>query len=102
MLGAAVPSQREESAWSEGVAIWVAVAVVSLVGERRPDSAHAWCWLAGAHGTGGGPGRLPLAPSLHRVLRPTAMQGSATAQRCLMLSCFLPAAAPLPAPPPLF
>lgn len=32
ILGAAVPSQREENAWSEGIAIWVAVLVVSLVG----------------------------------------------------------------------
>ncbi|KDD73154.1 E1-E2 ATPase, partial [Helicosporidium sp. ATCC 50920] len=32
IIGAAVPSEREESAWTEGVAIWVAVAVVSLVG----------------------------------------------------------------------
>ncbi len=33
VLGAAVPSERADGAWSEGVAIWVAVAVVSLVGE---------------------------------------------------------------------
>ena len=32
MLGAAVPEERAHSAWSEGVAIWVAVLVVSLVG----------------------------------------------------------------------
>ncbi|EFN50910.1 hypothetical protein CHLNCDRAFT_59377 [Chlorella variabilis] len=32
VLGVAVPKEREESAWSEGVAIWVAVLVVSLVG----------------------------------------------------------------------
>lgn len=32
MLGVAVPAEREDSAWSEGVAIWVAVLVVSLVG----------------------------------------------------------------------
>lgn len=32
VLGAAVPSERADGAWSEGVAIWVAVAVVSLVG----------------------------------------------------------------------
>ena len=29
----AIPEERENSAWTEGVAIWVAVAVVSLVGE---------------------------------------------------------------------
>lgn len=33
VLGSAVKDQREESAWSEGVAIWVAVIVVSGVGE---------------------------------------------------------------------
>ena len=32
ILGAAIPAEREESAWTEGVAIWVAVLVVSLVG----------------------------------------------------------------------
>jgi hypothetical protein len=32
VLGVAVKDQREESAWSEGVAIWVAVFVVSGVG----------------------------------------------------------------------
>ncbi|KAL4450031.1 hypothetical protein ABPG77_010700 [Micractinium sp. CCAP 211/92] len=32
VLGVAVPAEREDSAWSEGVAIWVAVLVVSLVG----------------------------------------------------------------------
>jgi len=32
ILGVAVPSEREQSAWTEGVAIWVAVLVVSLVG----------------------------------------------------------------------
>ncbi len=32
ILGVAIKSQREESAWSEGVAIWVAVIVVSGVG----------------------------------------------------------------------
>lgn len=33
MIGAAIKSQREEAAWTEGVAIWVAVAVVSIVGD---------------------------------------------------------------------
>lgn len=32
ILGATIPEQREESAWVEGVAIWIAVSVVSLVG----------------------------------------------------------------------
>jgi hypothetical protein len=32
VLGAAIPAEREENAWTEGVAIWVAVLVVSLVG----------------------------------------------------------------------
>jgi predicted aconitase len=34
VLGVAVPEEREHNAWTEGVAIWVAVFVVSLVGER--------------------------------------------------------------------
>lgn len=32
VLGFAIRSQREEAAWTEGIAIWVAVGVVSLVG----------------------------------------------------------------------
>ena len=32
VLGFVIKSQREESAWTEGIAIWVAVAVVSGVG----------------------------------------------------------------------
>ena len=31
VLGAAIPEEREQAAWSEGVAIWVAVLIVSLV-----------------------------------------------------------------------
>ena len=31
-LGAVIPAQRAEQAWTEGVAIWVAVIVVSFVG----------------------------------------------------------------------
>lgn len=34
ILGVAIKSEREQSAWSEGVAIWVAVIVVSGVGEE--------------------------------------------------------------------
>ena len=32
IIGVAVPEEREDSAWTEGVAIWVAVIIVSLVG----------------------------------------------------------------------
>ena len=32
ILGVAVPQEREDNAWTEGVAIWIAVLVVSLVG----------------------------------------------------------------------
>ena len=32
VLGVAIKEEREQNAWSEGVAIWVAVLVVSLVG----------------------------------------------------------------------
>ena len=35
VLGVAIPEEREQSSWTEGVAIWVAVVVVSLVG-RSP------------------------------------------------------------------
>ncbi len=33
VIGAALPSERAQSGWTEGVAIWVAVIIVSLVGE---------------------------------------------------------------------
>ena len=32
VLGVVIREQREEKAWTEGVAIWVAILVVSLVG----------------------------------------------------------------------
>ena len=35
VLGVAIKEEREQNAWSEGVAIWVAVIVVSLVGEHN-------------------------------------------------------------------
>lgn len=35
VLGVAVTEEREKNAYVEGIAIWVAVLVVSLVGERR-------------------------------------------------------------------
>ena len=35
VLGVAIKEEREQKAWSEGVAIWVAVIVVSLVGEQN-------------------------------------------------------------------
>lgn len=34
VLGVAMPEERAQGGWTEGVAIWVAVIVVSLVGER--------------------------------------------------------------------
>ena len=33
VLGVAMPEERAQAQWTEGVAIWVAVIVVSLVGE---------------------------------------------------------------------
>lgn len=33
MLGAALEEQRKEGEWIEGIAIWVAVAIVIMVGE---------------------------------------------------------------------
>ena len=33
VIGAALPSERAQNGWTEGVAIWVAVIIVSLVGE---------------------------------------------------------------------
>lgn len=40
VLGAAVPAEREQNAWTEGVAIWVAVFVVSLVGTPARSVPH--------------------------------------------------------------
>ena len=34
VLGVVIREQREEKAWTEGVAIWAAVLVVSLVGQH--------------------------------------------------------------------
>lgn len=34
VLGAAIPEERADSAWVEGVAIWVAIAVVVTVGQE--------------------------------------------------------------------
>lgn len=42
VIGAAVPSEREQNAWSEGVAIWVAVFIVSGVGGSGR-------WLSAGH-----------------------------------------------------
>ena len=36
VIGAALPSERAQNGWTEGVAIWVAVIIVSLVGEPTP------------------------------------------------------------------
>ncbi len=33
MLGSALPEQRKEGEWIEGIAIWVAVLIVVAVGE---------------------------------------------------------------------
>ena len=41
VIGVAVKSQREEGAWSEGVAIWVAVFIVSLVGNALLKFQHS-------------------------------------------------------------
>lgn len=40
MLGAALEEQRKEGEWIEGIAIWVAVAIVIMVGEL-----HSWMHL---------------------------------------------------------
>ena len=42
ILGVAIKQQREERAWTEGVAIWVAVLVVSSVGELSAAAALSW------------------------------------------------------------
>lgn len=41
MLGAALEEQRKEGEWIEGIAIWVAVAIVIMVGE--------WCAANAGH-----------------------------------------------------
>lgn len=38
MLGAVIREEREQSAWTEGVAIWIAVIVVSGVGKLASSS----------------------------------------------------------------
>ena len=43
ILGAVIPAQRAEQAWTEGVAIWVAVIVVSFVGaSTQPRVRYSW------------------------------------------------------------
>ena len=51
VLGAALPEERAQSGWTEGVAIWVAVIVVSLVGECSSCTCqvivlHVWATVA--------------------------------------------------------
>ena len=48
ILGAVIPAQRAEQAWTEGVAIWVAVVVVSFVG--APTRPHSWAQQLGSWG----------------------------------------------------
>lgn len=55
VLGAAIKHEREQSAWSEGVAIWVAVIVVSGVGKQLPPT-PAHC-------------RLPALPGANELQR---------------------------------
>lgn len=58
ILGAVIAEARRQAEWTEGVAIWIAVAVVSLVGEpscRRQLHKRRPCTRAGFGGT-----RLPL------------------------------------------
>ena len=86
VLGVAVPKEREESAWSEGVAIWVAVLVVSLVGEQPaalpPRYHHA-------------PAALPACPcALLRCVPASAHPAS----HPTYLALFAPASEPTPAP----
>lgn len=62
VLGVAIKEEREQNAWSEGVAIWVAVVVVSLVGEHTPASDRRCTWRDQSHDVPNH--RLPLyAPS---------------------------------------
>lgn len=35
ILGVVIPEQRAQKAWTEGVAIWVSMLIVVLVGEQR-------------------------------------------------------------------
>lgn len=60
VLGAALEEQRKEGEWIEGIAIWVAVAIVIMVGEsprcRMPFGSPLLAWLGGAAETEkGGP-----------------------------------------------
>ena len=40
VIGAAIKEEREEAGWTEGVAIWVAVLVVSFVGRPLLPNAN--------------------------------------------------------------
>jgi hypothetical protein len=42
VLGSALPDQRAEGEWIEGVAIWIAVIAVTMVGERPAAVAARW------------------------------------------------------------
>ena len=60
VLGVAVPAEREDSAWSEGVAIWVAVLVVSLVGEPASQPASQPAMPVSQPGMPAGPPATPV------------------------------------------
>jgi hypothetical protein len=49
VLGAALEEQRKEGEWIEGIAIWVAVAIVIVVGEL-----HRWDFFSSGSNTGHG------------------------------------------------
>ncbi len=47
VLGAAIPEQRAKNEWIEGVAIWVAILLVSVVGECSKPVRARWGWSGG-------------------------------------------------------
>ncbi len=46
IIGVAVPEEREEKAWTEGIAIWVAVLIVTLVCCCWCSFMECCCWCS--------------------------------------------------------
>ena len=80
MLGVAVPEERENNAWTEGVAIWVAVLVVSLVGECACIAAAGGS--SAARAAAAGAGAWPAAAAQRPGARASSHGGS-----CRLASC---------------
>lgn len=60
MLGAALEEQRKEGEWIEGIAIWVAVAIVIMVGECHRQLSRCQLQPLDAAGLLDRPTQLPV------------------------------------------